>query len=109
MPRGELANTYVYVNVFGGSKKSKVRMRVGPEGDWVDLRMAAEKDPWLETLRRTELKNGVKRPVNGAVVSHHLWKGKLPADLNLGRQVVEVETTDMYGRRFRGNSTFRVN
>ncbi len=109
VPRGELANTYVYVNVFGGSKKSKVRMRVGPEGDWVDLRMAVEKDPWLETLRRTELKNGVKRPVNAAVVSHHLWKGKLPANLNLGRQVVEVETTDMYGRRFRGNSTFRVN
>ena len=108
VPKAGLADTFVYVNVFAGSKKSKVRMRVGPGGDWIDLQMTAEKDPWLTALRETELKNGVKRPVNPPTANHHLWKAKLPTGLDHGRQLIEVVTTDMYGRQFRGHATFRV-
>ena len=106
--REELGKTYVYVNVFAGSRKSKVRMRVGSDGKWVDLGMTPEKDPWYVAMREKELKNGKVRPVNAAAVSQHLWKGKLPADLEVGQQLIEVVTTDMYGREFKGSKIFRV-
>jgi len=59
-------------------------------------------------MREKELKNGKVRPVNAAAVSQHLWKGKLPADLEVGQQLIEVVTTDMYGREFKGSKIFRV-
>ena len=106
--QAELADTYVYVNVFAGSIKSKVEMRVGSTGKWVPLRKTPEKDPWYVAAREAEIKSGEARPVNGPVVSQHLWKGKFPAGLETGQQLIEVVTTDMYGREFTGTRIIRV-
>jgi len=38
----------------------------------------------------------------------HLWKGKLPAALPAGYQVIEVETTDQFGQVFTGRRIIRV-
>jgi hypothetical protein len=106
--QAELANTYVYVNVFAGSIKSKVRMRVGPKSKWIELRKTPEKDPWYVAMQQLESRNKQVQAVNGATVSQHLWKGKLPAKLSSGQHLIEVVTTDMYGREFKGTRIIRV-
>jgi hypothetical protein len=106
--QAELANTYVYVNVFAGSIKSKVRMRVGPKSKWIELRQTPEKDPWYVAMQQLESRNKQVQAVNGATVSQHLWKGKLPAKLSSGQHLIEVVTTDMYGREFKGTRIIRV-
>lgn len=106
--QAELADTFVYVNVFAGSIKSKVRMRVGQKGKWIELRKTLEEDPWYVAMRKLELEKKNVRPVNAATRSQHLWKGKLPAKLPLGQQLIEVVTTDMYGRQFKGSRILRV-
>ena len=96
------------MNVFAGSIKSKVRMRVGQKGKWIELRKTLEEDPWYVAMRKLELENKNVRPVNAATRSQHLWKCKLPATLALGQQLIEVVTTDMYGREFKGSRILRV-
>jgi hypothetical protein len=60
-------------------------------------------------MQLLESQNKQVQAVNGATVSQHLWKGKLPAKLSSGQHLIEVVTTDMYGRDFKGTRIIRVN
>ncbi|HAV61413.1 MAG TPA: metallophosphoesterase, partial [Verrucomicrobiales bacterium] len=46
----------VYVNVFNGSEKSTVRMRVGRNGEWITLNKVLEEDPYFVSLKERETK-----------------------------------------------------
>lgn len=95
----EAFNTLVYVNVFTGSERTVVRMRVGGVGDWVELLRTEEADPYyLEMKKLEEAYQLPGRKLPNPARSSHLWKGKLPANLSAGTQFIEVEATDMYGR-----------
>jgi hypothetical protein len=83
-------------------------MRVGPKSKWIELRQTPEKDPWYVAMQLLESRNKQVQAVNGATVSQHLWKGKLPAKLSSGQHLIEVATTDMYGREFKGTRIIRV-
>ncbi len=96
--RADLASTEVLVNVFGGSVKSKVEMRVG-DGPWVVLDKVIRKDPVFAaaSVKDKELKAPF-RPLPDPIDSPHMWAGKLPAGLNRGMQPIHVRTTDMFGQ-----------
>ncbi len=106
----------VVVNVFAGSDRSRVRMRLRPTGGgsgggdtaiaptaWTDLTQTLRPDPFLEARKALEKSDTppTGRPLPGLVDSHHIWAATLPADLPAGHHVIEVETTDMFGRTFR--------
>ena len=99
----------VFVNVFNGSEKSTVSVRVGAEGEWTDLEKTYEKDPGFVALKAAEVGRVLLgRPLSSPVDSHHLWKGRLPAVSEPGVHRLWVKTEDMYGRTFNASRTFRV-
>ena len=99
---------YVYVNVFNGSEKSKVRMKVG-DGEWTEMEKVLEPDPhYVETRNREIETNPDGSQLNGPIASGHLWKTQLPTGLSLGNYLIEVEATDAYGRMHKGNRIIRV-
>jgi hypothetical protein len=101
----------VYVNVFNGSEKSKVQIRVGSDGDWITLKKVFELDPSYVALKESEKgreKSLLNRPLSAPVNSYHLWKFDLPQIPQLGVHRLWVRTEDMYGRTFNASRTIRV-
>ncbi len=109
--QSELSTTMVYVNVFNGSDRSTVRMRVG-EADWVDMTHAVEADPQFVVVRQAE--NAVMdapeawRGLPEPHATTHLWKLGLSEGLPPGTYRIEIETTDMFGRHFADGRVIRV-
>lgn len=102
------AKTVVYVNVFSGSEKSTVKLRVN-DGPWLNLKKTVEIDPYYARLREEEIKNKVPGPeLNSPTSSSHLWKGPLPANLPKGAHTLHAVTRDMYGREFSAKRVLRV-
>ncbi|MEQ1821731.1 MAG: calcineurin-like phosphoesterase family protein [Fimbriimonadaceae bacterium] len=98
--RAGLGATEVIVNVYAGSERSKVFIKVG------DVSFALEnfegQDPYYLELKKLEAGPAVPpgRKLPAAAKTKHLWKGKLPATLAKGAHSVEIQTTDMYGQTF---------
>jgi len=100
----------VYVNVFNGSEKSEVKMRIGKDTEWITLKKTEELDPYYVAVRQREIAkdpNG-KGHLSAAVPSYHLWKAKLPAGLAKGTQLIEVEATDDNGTLHKGHRLIRI-
>lgn len=106
----DAAQTFVYVNVFNGSEKSVVKMKVGNQGSWMALDKVEEFDPQYVAVRERELALNPeeKRALNPPTPSAHLWKARLPSKLGSGPQLITVEATDAYGRTFHGERVIRV-
>lgn len=101
--------TEVYVNVFAGSGKSTVHMRVGWTGPWTPLLKTAEHDPNYVKIRERDKRDFPKAPeLNAPIESAHLWKAKLPKDLHPGTFPIFVKTRDMYGREFQARRAIRI-
>ncbi|MBN1918826.1 MAG: calcineurin-like phosphoesterase family protein [Verrucomicrobia bacterium] len=92
----EAADTEVLVNVFAGSSRSLVKMRID-KGPWIDMRQKANRlDPAAEALDQV----GGDCP--------HLWQAHLPAGPTPGTHTIEVTTTDMFGQTYAGRRIIRV-
>jgi hypothetical protein len=93
-------DTEVIVNVFAGNAKTKVRMRVRDQADWVTMDQTRRTNPEYAALRARDAAQ--PRPGQPAlpepVVTTHLWAAPLPADMPPGVHVVEVEATDLFDR-----------
>ena len=98
------------MNVFNGSARSKVKMKIGKDSDWIVLNKSVENDPSYVNAREREAKNSKsgKPELNPPSPSDHLWKAQIPAGLQFGSQLIEVEATDHYGRVHRGNRIIRI-
>ena len=105
--RTDVAKTSVYVNVFAGSEKSTVKLRVN-KGKWTTLKKTVEPDPYFVELLAAEKKAKVSPALSAARDSYHLWKGPLPAKLPKGAHILEAVTRDMYGREFTARRILRV-
>lgn len=102
---------FVYVNVFNGSERSTVRMRIGGSGEWIQLDKTVEEDPYYLRLKEFETTTPAKltnRTLSNPSKSNHLWKSTLPAGLTPGEHLIYVETEDMYGRVFHASRSIRV-
>ena len=130
----ESGNTDVIVNVFGGTKRSTVEIRLGEAGEWRPMTYLPQEDPYYKALKArddtnqlerklhscpsrnnevTELKEDSELPqrgqgISGIVKSTHIWQAKLPADAPKGTHVIYVRTTDMFGQTFTGRRIIRV-
>lgn len=101
--------TEVLVNVFAGSERSTVELRVGP-GAWVKLERVEGEDPYYVALRKAE--EGERSPSGRKMPkpkqSAHLWRGTLPAGLSAGTYAIEARTTDVYGQTYGGRRIVRI-
>jgi len=104
------ADTEVLVNVFAGSERSRVEMRLGADGAWRPLWREPREDPdYLAAIERDLRRQ--PRPrffLPPAIESPHLWVGTLPANPAPGTYTLEVRATDMYGQEFRARQLIRI-
>ena len=112
LPASKTAETNVYANVFEGSVKSTVDMRVDKTGDWQPMTHTGEVDPvFVRALAHEEellkLKPNDWRKLPKPGICTHLWKLKLPA-LKPGVHDIEVRTTDQFGQSDTGHRVMRV-
>lgn len=108
------AETPVFVNVFAGSKLSKVEFRLGEAGDWLPMERVEMEDPaYVATkareddalaaiLARQEAEgkplSGPHDPLPKPIESPHIWGAKLPASPPPGSHLIHVRETDMFGK-----------
>lgn len=106
----KLSETEVIVNVFAGSSRSRVEMRIGESGTWTVMEQVRAVDPAFAALKELEKSNtpppGKRLP--GASTCSHLWKANLPGTLPVGHHLVTVRTTDMFGKTYEAHRVFRV-
>lgn len=134
IPAAEAAQTAAVVNVFAGSIKSRVEMRVDGAKDWTPMSQFSGKDPYLvQAITRQDAFaakmaqiEGVKevdkafmnrtyhdfgmamRKLSGPNDTDHLWKANLPAGLTPGCHTLTVQTTDLFGRTYTAQRSFVV-
>jgi hypothetical protein len=98
----KLAETEVLANVFAGSARSIVEMRIDNEGGWAKMEKVERPDPFLAGLKAAEAKSGTgaSKYIDPMAKCPHLWRGVLPAGPATGAHIVNVRTTDMYGHTY---------
>jgi 3',5'-cyclic AMP phosphodiesterase CpdA len=108
--RAEAAGTEVLVNVFAGSERSRVEMRVGPGSPWVQMVRDPRPDPFLLEWGRIEQGLALRpwRELPAAKPSTHLWVAPIPEGLPPGTHLIEVRTTDMFGQSYGARRPIRV-
>ena len=97
----DTASAEVLVNVFNGSERSQVRMRVREQSQWQPMTRSPRESPTLRALFELSKKYAKvdgRRPLSGPIVTPHMWKAQLPARLPPGVHVLEVESNDMFGQ-----------
>ncbi len=99
----------VYVNVYNGSQRSTVEMRIAGVSDWSPLARVWQVDPAYAAAFARE--QSVTPPIEPALIkpkeSTHLWSAASP-ELEPGTWLVEVRTTDMHGRSWQAQRVLRV-
>lgn len=134
IPAAGVSGVEAVVNVFGGSEKSRVEMRVEGSREWIAMERFTGKDPHLvQALARqdaflaklAEIKgvaeidrsfanqaqrdfSMIARRLSGPADTNHLWRAALPAGMKPGAHTLAVRTTDMFGRTYSAKRVFVV-
>ena len=106
----ELPNTVVLANVFNGSPRSKVSMRVDRRGPWKAMEQITVADPAFvaEKAREQALENRTWTDLPAPHLTPHIWRGMLPTTLAAGTHVIEVRAIDVSGRESIDHRVVRV-
>lgn len=101
--------TEVLANVFAGSERSQVEMRVAG-GPWIEMERVEREDPTYMATRGRERAAGIGqlRPSPEPVRSPHLWRAWLPAGLERGAALIEVRSRDVFGQLHSGRRSIRI-
>ncbi|MBL7972848.1 MAG: calcineurin-like phosphoesterase family protein [Prolixibacteraceae bacterium] len=117
--RNELDTTQVLVNIFAGSERSKVEMKIDNQDRWFPLQQVEAIDP--EVLRMHRLSPVLREQVKGQALedvlgysmdypskTSHMWQALLPSGISGGTHRLTVKTTDMYGQTWSASRIFRI-
>ena len=104
--------TPIYVNVFNGSARSKVELRLG-NADWTQMQHTQGIDPNYQTVTEREAALLEARPDSWRKLtdpkdSSHLWKTHLTTLPEPGTYRLHVRTTDMFGQKHEASRVIRV-
>lgn len=108
-PAEKVAETEVLVNVFAGSDRSKVEMRVDDKGAWLPMTKTMQPDPFYLAIKKQETKempSHLKMPA--AIDCPHLWKASLPTGLTKGKHLIHVRTVDVFGQAYDARRVIRI-
>ncbi len=107
--RADVGSTPIRVNVFAGSERTQVEMRIGTTGPWTALERVSKPDPSYVALRERDKSieapyHRLPRPDNCT----HLWESWLPTGLPVGDHSLYIRVTDMFGQVRNERQTLRV-
>jgi hypothetical protein len=106
VPAGEAETVEVLANVFNGSDRSRVEMRVGRSGDWRSMQQITMNDPAFAAMRAREEARGLA--VTKPHSTNHIWKASLPAGLRKGTRLIEIRATEESGKSYVDQRMIRV-
>lgn len=116
VPKGSYPNAWLYANVFNGSEKTEVQVRVDG-GEWQLMQHSKEADPWAQWLYVNHLAEdsveadsthpSTDRP-SPPVASTHLWKFRVPTDLDIGSHTLEVKAVDPWGGEWQARKVYNI-
>ena len=106
----DAAQTPVFANVFAGSDRSVVQMRLDRKGEWVKMRKVNQADPSYMMATKVDAATSLpaEKKLPPIKECKHLWKGSLPKDLTPGVHLVEVQTTDVFDQVYTAHRLVRV-
>lgn len=106
-----LAEAIISANVFNGSKRTKVELRVG-DGEWLPMKKVNVIDPKLQRVYDHEVKvlgkSKVWRQLSAPKPSTHIWQSSLPVGVPKGTHSLTVRATDQRGRVTNGHRIVRI-
>jgi len=106
----DAGQTDVTVNVFAGSSRSIVEMRVGKDEAWTRMEQVRVGDPTYVKMKEAEAGPNPPpgRRLPGVSLSSHIWRAKLPAGLMPGVHIITVRTKDMFGHIYEDHRVIRI-
>lgn len=107
----DLVTTVIMANVFNGSDRSKVSMRVDRQGKWVAMDQIKTTDPAFVAEKEREAvinKEKTWTDLPGAHSTPHMWRGMLPTTLGRGSHVIEIQAVDPAGKTSVDHRIIRV-
>jgi hypothetical protein len=110
VPHGKRTKSAIFANFFMGSKNDKIVYHIDG-GEWMPMEYVEEQDPsYIELVMEWELAEILmpgKRSSDPAACTH-LWRGKILSDLPVGQHNVEIEATDMFGKKHTATGSYRI-
>jgi hypothetical protein len=106
-----LPKTVTMVNVFNGSEKTTVAIRVDRQGEWIPMERFKSTDPaFVAEKQREEAVNKEEAWTNlpGAYATPHMWRAMLPTHLGSGTHVLEVRAENAGAKTLIDQRIFRV-
>src|SRR5690606_36847968 len=108
--RGRRTSAGIFANFFMGHKSNRVEYRIDG-GEWQPMDYTEAPDPdYLWQAYQWDTSDTLMpgwRPSN-PVNSTHLWRGDIPTNLSAGEHSIEIHATDMFGRTFTQQSSYRL-
>lgn len=108
--KGKRTKAGVFANFFMGSKGDKVQFRVDG-GEWKEMEHVEAQDPsYVELVYEWDLTDKLMpgRRSSDPIQSTHVWRGSLPANLEVGVHNIEIQATDMFGKTHTASKTYRI-
>tara|TARA_R110002049_G_scaffold50370_3_gene143060 strand:- start:96681 stop:98318 length:1638 start_codon:yes stop_codon:yes gene_type:complete len=108
--QSDLVKTVVLVNVFNGSTRSQVEMRVDAQGEWTAMQQAELIDPAFNDEKVREEAEPNRTWTNLPSVYHtpHMWRAMMPSRLKQGTHVIEVRAKNESGKEVIDRRIIRV-
>lgn len=102
--------TEVFVNVFAGSAGSLVEMRLGDTAPWTPMTFAPDRlDPLYAQVRpREDEIPTLRRKSRAARPTRHGWIATLPKAPPVGTHLIQVRTTDVFGKTYQDHRVIRI-
>lgn len=109
---GSSEGSQVLANIFAGSERSVVRMRIDG-GPWSSCELSPQVWPPYAALcaldkQQIAAEGSGRTPLPDPAESPHVWRGTIPAGLAVGGHVVEFEEVDQFNATHRAQRAFEV-
>ena len=107
---GETGSTEVLANVYAGTERSQVEMRIGGSQSWLPMKQVETFDPYfvMAQAREEGLNLQFHQDLPNPQATKHIWAANLPTGLTVGSHLIEVRSRDMYGQVSFGRRLIRV-
>lgn len=101
---------FIHANFYLGSKFDTLEFRVDG-GKWRKMYKVEQADPkYVNKLfewYNSDIAISDKRP-SEPVISQHLWRARLPTNLEVGEHIIEVRAKHFLGKTYRNSKTYRI-
>jgi len=86
----------VIANIYNALPDAEVKLKIGDEGEWINMKRNLQKDPvrLAEKERENQLGEVPWRKMGGDADSQHIWEAEVKRELEPGVYPIQIKSTD---------------